>query len=120
MAMFPRSLAWLTSLLLIAPQGWCCSSPPQAEKNAPETKQCCHCPESSDQPEIPEPSKPCECGLDSTVPAGAETFNPDLVLVSLPVGIEAGLTGGLSLGLAAPAPHSLSPPLQLLHCVWLC
>ncbi len=139
MATLARSLALLSSLLLALPPGWCCSvglaacgeKPPLAEKqeNAPPShKGCCCCPEAlqtepAESAPAPKPNKPvtsCCCEKQPTALPDTGWHLPDWDVSppAIPV-------ARLSVVRGVPGPTgrvfvASSPPLYVLHCVWLC
>lgn len=133
-----RPLVLVCSLLLAMPQGWCCilaSYMPKATGTAASgTKSlagCCPCqPLQSDPSDTPTPAeKPsaptntiCPCAdRHATLPdapsveqvdAGFVLFLPPLSLVAPGIEHRAAVAGA-----DLPPP---TPPLHVLHCVWLC
>src|SRR5437588_9238821 len=129
MGVFVRSLVFCNALLLALPQAWCCFVPlPTAcPDEAPvEVAECCPCSDSVKQKPAaptPEPAKPlkaCCCQPDTLAGPNAEKFHLDLGVVA-PVSATApdlplpNAPGQIDHGF-----HLLSPPLHVLHCVWLC
>jgi len=129
MGMFVRSLVLCNALLLTLSQGWCCFVPlPTAcpDEAPAEVTDCCHRSDGVKQKPAaptPEPAKPlkaCCRQPDTLAGPNAEKFHLDLGLVA-PVSITAlGLTLPYAPGRIDHGFHPLSPPLHLLHCVWLC
>ena len=138
MSLFLRSLALCNAFLLVLPQGWCCFLPVPTvctDQALAKTTDCCHCsnsaqqkPEASDdvkqEPKAPtpEPVKPvtCCCQPDALAGPNGENVRLDLgpavpLIATAPDLASVGNAGQTSFG-----SHSHSPPLQLLHCVWLC
>jgi hypothetical protein len=125
-----RALVLCNGLLLGLPPGWCCPFLARAHEPAPQAKPCCHHTEETEQPSPPtppanpEPGKPCDacaCQRDATVTPDTRTLHPD-VAVAIPLALAHVGTfpvGGSALS-ARPDVYALSPPPQLLHCVWLC
>jgi hypothetical protein len=136
----PRSLAILSGLLLALPQGWCCffgvadccAKPQQTQKeeSAPPTpkRSCCCCLEQpsgepTDSEPVPPPTKPaksCCCEKQPTAPPKAVQQLPDLD--ALPSTLPIPLTTDAREE-SVPAGQVFigpSPPLHVLHCIWLC
>jgi hypothetical protein len=91
-----------------------------------EVAECCHgsngVKHESPTP-TPEPAKPlktCCCQFDTLAGPNAETFHLDLGMVAQVVATTDDLAHSSDAGLLAHGFHLLSPPLSLLHCVWLC
>jgi hypothetical protein len=127
MGLLCQSLVLCNALLMGLPQGWCCVVPFQtAESQAPGTRSCPHCKQAaqtkspSQKQEPVQPINSCRCQADMTGVKAAKTVLPDLSS-ALPVAVARAdllLDGGT-------VPDSIvcnvnSPPLQLIHCVWLC
>jgi hypothetical protein len=129
MGMFMRSLVLCNALLLVLPQGWCCLLFAQTacQGKAPaKAADCCHCSggakhePSAPTPQPAKPFKACCAQSDALARSSGEIVHPDLGL-ALP--LIAKVSGHPSFGKPVQASfdfHSHSPPLQLLHCVWLC
>ncbi len=136
MSLCVRSLVLCNAFFLVLPQGWCCFLPvPTAcpDQAPAKTADCCHCSQSVTQeqekqePEAParspEPVKPvktCCCQPDTLAGPNGEKVQLDLgpavpFIATAPELAPVGSPGRTSFGF-----HSHSPPLQLLHCVWLC
>ena len=126
MGIFVRSLVLCNAFLLALPQGWCCFVPvPSACPNeAPANAKCSHCSRdvkhepSAPTPEPAKPDKVCCCQSDTLAGLNAEKFQ-----------LDPGLVAPVSAAADIPLPnrsaeiarcHLLSPPLHLVHCVWLC
>jgi hypothetical protein len=133
---FSRLLVFGTALSLAFPPGWCClalqaqpEEPTEAPIELPHS--CCSpghaapapaspCPDPGEQDQAPAPCPGCCC---QGVPAiTAEHVHPP-VDVALPAPLTGAAEARASVA-AAPCARldtpALSPPLQLLHCVWRC
>jgi hypothetical protein len=124
-------LALSAALLLALPPGWCCAAPQRAEVGTRSVAEhgCCHGgpthPDHGTAPDREEapaaPTSPCCCVTEATTPASQETPAPDPASAPLVLPVPAvdlapavpGFTRGTRF-------HVPSPPLRLLHCVWLC
>jgi hypothetical protein len=134
MSVFVRSLALCNALLLVLPQGWCCFLPvPTAcpEQTPAKAADCCPCKEGTKQkPATPkpaptqEPAKPfktcCYCQPATFTEPRSEKvhldFGPAVPLIASTFDAAPAGTADLTTCVYL----SDSPPLQLLHCVWLC
>ncbi len=127
-----RILVHLVSVLIVMPFGWCCWLPTAAaeQPKAPMENCCCsHAkPAKSPAPAKPAEEKPetpsCCCELApvavlTDVPDGTD-LKPVVVLAVLPTSIDEISLDACVGWLTAPFLHLNSPPLHLLHCVWLC
>jgi hypothetical protein len=128
-----RSLAVLAAVLFALPAGWCCMLPsPRAQAAAAECcasccascrvpRRTCATPE---PPKQPRPTFPCAtcCYLATgALPVRTVAHAPKL---------RPAPTASIAAGVRAPSPqrraafalvpHGPSPPLNILHCVWLC
>lgn len=121
-----RVLVVLCSLLLVAPQGWCCFAPPaapaadEAAQEAPAHTCCSQKMAPAKAPckeENPRQPFKCCCADEAQVPAGPEKLAFDLAPAPAAL-IGAEPEAPTCPEFAAPAP--LCRPLQLLKCVWLC
>ncbi|MCI0456822.1 MAG: hypothetical protein L0Z62_07575 [Gemmataceae bacterium] len=133
MTLFPRILAFCAAFSLAFPTGWCCrgfvaGAAETGEEVPVEPHTCCHqtappqpTPD-TEEDESPAPVPPACC----CQPEPAVTAEPvklpvaaDLAILAGSVTLDAPLFGG-----AAPSTpldtFAHSPPLQVLHCVWLC
>jgi hypothetical protein len=121
-------LVHLCSLLVVMPMGWCCWLLPVAQaavatRQAEPCKSCCrqHTEPSPDKPDqSPQRSSPCGCDERQAVSLIAKYV--DAPLAALPVFVEIEPIR-LIAGIAAHSTFVADlppPPLQLLHCVWLC
>jgi hypothetical protein len=127
-----RTLLTACCIVLALPAGWCCYVSPRRldeGKELPTTthagcRDLCGCQDREQPPPPPsEPSFPWECccyELNGLLPPAPERADCDL---SLPVLLPVAATGTCwemsrpALDLSLPVP---SPPLHVLHCVWLC
>jgi hypothetical protein len=122
-------LTSIAAALLALPPGWCCHLPHAAA--APPAKaasSCCtrHGPRAPSVPpgrggDVPE--KVCCCPADAGLPPAPETPAPPPDLPALTLLDAADLTPSLSLEDGWPPAfwsHVVSPPLHVLHCLWLC
>jgi hypothetical protein len=121
-----RILVHLCSVLLATPIGWCCWLPVvhAADEKAEVAKCCCCVPkEKPVKPQgAPEPSRSCCCDpllvASSTSELTGKEATPALPAVLVP---SASITAiSLAIALNPPSLHDPSPPLHLLHCLWLC
>src|SRR5262245_31822275 len=138
MVVVTRSLGLLCSLLLVLPPGWCCAAgvaaccgkqQPVEKQEAPQTaKNCCCCPEPSDQKcnrrnSTAKPSKPaksCCCeSLPSLLTEKADQW-PDLVAMPLVILVEELVFDASDRIDSGHVFVDSSPPLHVLHCVWMC
>jgi hypothetical protein len=119
MAIILRGLAFLAALVLMAPQGWCCGAGVHASREQSK-EPCCPCQQKHEETPkpVPHPAKDCQCQVDSVAsPSEKPAFDLAVVPLVSPLPEPA---------LADPTHHAdldfepHSPPLQLLHCVWLC
>ena len=119
-------LAYL-ALVLIAPGGWCCFLAPAAPAETEPVSHCPHCPppEPADSPDDDAPREPngpmnCPC-LDrqATAPVAADELKPVLHFAPLSGMVDVPAPASDTMPPARPALAS-SPPLHLLHCLWLC
>ncbi len=133
MTLFPRILAFCAAFSLAFPTGWCCrgftAGAAQTEEEAPaDPPTCCHQPAppqpttDTEEDEAPAPVPPACCCLQEPAITAEQVKLPvaaDLSILAGSVTIDVPLSGG-----AAPStplnPFTLDPPLQILHCVWLC
>jgi hypothetical protein len=117
------------ALSLMGPQGWCCfvAQPARQESTpAPEASCPCHQPAPAKEkvphhPDHPNQlPRPCCLLPGGALPTNQETLNPLYDVAHAPV-IPAPLPlmEGTTAVNVEPRPPLL-PPLQLLHCVWLC
>jgi hypothetical protein len=127
-----RILVPFLSVLIVMPWGWCCWLPTApAEKAKEDTKSSCcsHAKQTKNvapvKPTEEKPGPPACCcdplplAILGDVPDGTDG-NPAVALAVVPE-----ILSGTSLGTCAgwfPVPflQGKSPPLHLLHCVWLC
>jgi hypothetical protein len=123
--MIRRLIVAACSLTVLMPMGWCCWLLPvaQAETATSVCHSCC-----SQQKATPTPAKPketprpapCECkplAADLALPKDSDAPMPMLIVMD---GVE---LVHVTLAKACVPPISQldwSPPLNLLHCVWLC
>jgi len=108
----------------------CCGKQQPVEKReaASKHKPCCCCSESAEQtpsPPKPEPKprtpvKPCCCEKAPTVPSDLARIIPDLAAVALFVPVEPGLLESAVRTPSGSVFVDSSPPLHILHSVWLC
>jgi hypothetical protein len=128
-----RPLVLAFCVLLALPPGWCCVLPvctARGTERAPseERHDCCkHCPHREDRAKPPVPMAPapepcalcCQPSLDRLPPASPEKVQPDLSLPTplLPMPVLIAEVSGVVADVSLPDP---SPPLNVLHCVWLC
>jgi len=118
-------LVHFCSLLLVVPVGWCCWLPTlRASEKAPEPE-CCCCAKTEkpaptkDAPKAPEaPSCCCD-------PQPAAILSKPNDRSHAPIDALAADVAEfhkLCIGLTSPIPllNDPSPPLRVLHCVWLC
>jgi hypothetical protein len=126
-----HSLVFAAALLLALPPGWCCVplSLGKASASPLANRGCCQTQASSPGQPCPEhnqadgpvvPSTSCCCPAGSVLPPAPELPPVGWISAALPA------IGGADLAPAAswptwdvPSPFP-SPPLQILHCVWLC
>lgn len=129
MGLFLRSLVLCNALLLALPQGWCCLIPLATacpDETPVEAAECCHCSNgvkhepSTPTPKPAKPLKACCCQPDSLAGPNAEKFHFDLGMVAPVDATVSDLALPNNPGQVAHGFHLLSPPLNLLHCVWLC
>jgi hypothetical protein len=129
MERFVRGLVFCTAVLLALPQGWCCFLPlptPCREEAPAEVAACCHGPDGvrhEPMAPTPEPAKPlkaCCCQPDALAGPNVEKPQLDLGLVASVSAPAPGLAFANTPGRIDDGFHLLSPPLHLLHCVWLC
>jgi hypothetical protein len=126
---FSRFLFCLTAVLLACPPGWCCILPrlhtaKAASTPAPEpVHSCCHPQPPPAEPDSDSDKAPvavCNCPREEATPPESSVATPDpdaAVLVPPPASETASVSAH---AVETAQPHSLSPPLQLLHCIWLC
>jgi hypothetical protein len=124
-----RLLALIAAASLALPPGWCCGliqpRTPKS-KSEPRPHRCCaHVPRPAKQDPKPAPCPPVPrpafcCRLDIPLP-GKPQLRPDISYAAEPVSVAAAYPTverpALADGLDFIGP---SPPLQILHCVWLC
>jgi hypothetical protein len=118
-------------LLLALPPGWCCLLGPCPARAAPAPAEpsdgaqcpcCCH-PNPRPEPARPAPPLRCPCAdRDATTP---DVLKPPTLLsgdglAALPAGADLELTASHDAPVTHAGPLSLSAPLNVLHCVWLC
>ena len=131
-----RLLAFMSSLLLALPPGWCCyvgqgdccKRQAQSENATPSHRGgCCgpeqSAPEPTDPSPAPKPSKPGKawcCERPPTAKPDSERHAPDLN--ALPTTPLADLTtfGSCDAVSTSHWPTTSSSRLHVLHCVWLC
>jgi hypothetical protein len=129
-----RILVHLCSLLVLMPFGWCCWLPvlraqeSSKEKAAENPAPCCCCvPKPAPAPEQPKEESPqtpsCCCEPQPaallSAPVKAPTIFDALAIVASVVGAPITLPF-LTIPAEIPGHHANSPPLHLLHCLWLC
>jgi hypothetical protein len=118
-------LAFGATLLLALPPGWCCLLPrfgatapsPKAKRHCcsegPAPRRDCPAHDRGNDPLAPS----CCCQTDPALPPGPEATPADLAATPLPGVAVAPVPLG---GELAQDFNFSPPPLQLLHCVWLC
>jgi hypothetical protein len=125
---FAPLIAILCSAVLALPPGWCSSLRLHEVADSPVAAgSCCAgktktLPPSSDSQESPtEPQVRCCCSREATLPEKAFGLL-DLTLGTWPVAVAAVLdiSGPWETGHEVFAPFPSDPPLNILHCVWLC
>ena len=122
-----RCLALGCSLLVALPSAWCCIlSAPVAAKEPTKARSCCRCAEREQAPapqRRPAPQKETDCPCydrNATAPDGPKVVDSDLSFPTA-AGALAAVLVAMGDGDGTPVTlHLLSPPLRLLHCVWLC
>jgi hypothetical protein len=128
MAVFVRILALWSAFLLALPQGWCCflALPTVRSAEAPaKVTACCHRSDGvkhEPKAQAPQPAKPlkaCCCQPDTVAGPSAEKLTMDLGQVAA-AAAAADVPIAHAPGDLVRGPYLLSPPLHLLHCVWLC
>ena len=130
MKLFVRSLVLCNAFLLVLPQGWCCFLPVpndslgQTPAKAAERCSCTNPAKQKPATPAPQPANPsktcCYCQ-----PANITVPSSEKVQVDVGIGIpfvvstcHAAPSNAMVLTICGYRPHS--PPLQLLHCIWLC
>jgi hypothetical protein len=127
MSLFFRRILVLTcGLLLALPPGWCCLLPQVGIRQPGKaTASCCHHKDQASTPTtpkapLPEHGPPCGCvDRDSPVPSGPKTLPVDLASVPAVV-LQPVFDGGAGAVVILTTAAVASPPLNVLHCVWLC
>lgn len=131
----PNLMALVAAALVALPPGWCCRlvsargcMPAETAKAAaaPQPLSCCHHKPVQKQPSPCAPQSPAKpgqmlcCFPQPTVPQKTSWQAPDLAMLPFEQPVVLAL-GTLSPSLPEPAWFVVnSPPLNLLHCVWLC
>ncbi len=121
-----RALVLCNALLVALPPGWCCLPAAVQPASPRDPAPCCHHKPAPDQPAPPthpQPVKPCDaprCLTDATRAPVPETPPADLVPAALLAVPDAAPLPRAARVAEASELHALSPPPQLLHCVWLC
>jgi len=126
MQWFRRILVHLCSVLLATPIGWCCWLPVvHADEKADEAK-CCCTPKEKPVPskqEAPQPSRSCCCEAIPVISSTSELTGKDPASALPAILVPSASLAAISLASSVLDPRSLhdpSPPLHLLHCLWLC
>lgn len=132
MTFFRQILVLVCAIELALPTGWCCRidaavEPSEDSAPAPAPACCCCCPVAQPEPttseaaDAPRPAAPLACcckprqaALQKDIPAG-ETIGVVYWQTSFAVAVSMG-----SPQRSADFVPILSPPLHLLHSVWLC
>ena len=139
MGLLIRSLAFLSSILLALPGGWCCrfglpccdqgqptESRPAAPAPAKPTSCCCHQANQqkhNDPPPAPKPSTPvtgCFCEKAPTIAPEVARLGPDLFLAPLATPADSPLSDAGDPSDLCPVFDPPRSPLYISHCVWLC
>jgi hypothetical protein len=127
MQWFRRILVHLCSILLATPIGWCCWLPVVQAAEKAEEADCCCCtakekPAPAKSREAPSRAPTCCCdpqpGVSSASDVTGKAPAPALPAVLVSFSSVAALSSALAL--APPSLHDPSPPLHILHCLWLC
>jgi hypothetical protein len=124
-----QSLVLCAALLLALPPGWCCFTPLRGHDAAPPAQQrgCCHgagrhaehepAPIHHEPPAVPMQS--CCCLTDTILPPDPTTAPADSA--AAPVMLPAGMTSlPAETGPIPAIVFHWTPPLRILHCLWLC
>lgn len=120
-----RFLLLLPSLVLALPPCWCCmvAAPLKQDAPAQPQKTCCHS-QRPDSPKPPSERSPfpkscCPPSLSTTAPS-VKSYQPESMVPVAPPDSDVGSpTPAITPEVARHFSFD-SPPLQLLHCVWLC
>jgi hypothetical protein len=115
-------LVLTNAMLLALPPNWCCTLRLPG-KHADSKPQCCAqqepAPEDGEQDEQRPTTVDCCCQIDSSLPPHPEIVARDLA--SSPVVTVSESGDGVSVFDAeAVVAIAEAPPLQILHCVWIC
>ena len=124
-------LAFLTSLHLALPAGWCCAltkgtccdrpTTTAAKEPAPN---CCCCPAEETTEPTPDPTPPPEkswcCEREPTILSSSDFFGVDLSFAHAVDLFHPVPKPSLSPAKSDRTWAYHSPPLNVLHCVWLC
>jgi hypothetical protein len=124
-----KLLVLFVSGLLTLPPGWCCvppASPAEEQPQLAESSCCCCCSQTADVPtsdEHPRPLPPLKgrcCQWDSTAPPAPKVLTADLAPAPQHTLLDLSLTAlAPPIGFEA-SESAVSPPLQILLCVWRC
>lgn len=134
MSLLLRSLVVCNAFLLALPQGWCCFLPVPTgcpDQTPAKAADCCPCGDGAKQKPTtpksaptPEPDKPCKtccyCQPATFTGPSSEKVHHDLGLAAPFIISTFDAALHIAPDLTACGYRSHSPPLQLLHCVWLC
>jgi hypothetical protein len=131
-----RTLVWIAGSALMLPQGWCCyagtptfpartpSTPPQhsccdtSQHLAAASPSCCETPSSKDDRPSAPPTLFCCCDdLSSDKPPQQLIPTADLAVSPLPPDLVAVAARSAPPDEPTGTP---SPPVRVLHCIWLC
>jgi hypothetical protein len=121
-------LAYVCSLFLVIPAGWCCQLPGICDDSdgcgdaGRPAATCCCCERPADEPTDADPPAPpakCPC-IEKAAPTSlaADQFEPAALSTLLPLFLQPAALGGELIAQTEGVFADI--PLHLLHCVWLC